>query len=43
MKSEICHKILNKNETSFQAVCNKMALNAVPDELKHLKKTRKKS
>ena len=33
-----CHKHLIKNEIPFQAVCNKMALDLIPDELKDLKK-----
>ena len=33
-----CYKHLHKNEIPCQAVCNKMALDPVPDELRHLRK-----
>ena len=35
---ETCHKHVYKNETPSQAVCNKMALDPLPDELKDFKK-----
>ena len=38
---ETCHKHLNKNEIPCQAVCNKMAQDPIPNELKDLKKIRK--
>ena len=38
---EKCHKHLHKNEISCQAVCNKMALDPIPDELRHLRKLEK--
>ena len=38
---ETCHKHLCKKEIPCQEVCNKMMLDAIPDELKELKKTRK--
>ena len=38
---ETCHKHLHKNEIPCQAVCNKMALDPIPDELRHLKKLEK--
>ena len=38
---ETCHKHLCKNEIPCQAVCNKMALDPIPDELKDLKKLKK--
>ena len=34
---ETCHKHLYKNEIPCQAVCNKMALDPTPDQLKYLK------
>ena len=34
---ETCHKYLYKNEVPCQAVCNKMALVPIPDQLKYLK------
>ena len=34
---ETCHKHLNKYEIPFQAVCNKMAVDPVTNELKDLK------
>ena len=33
-----CHKHLNKNKNSCQAVCNKMALDPISDELKNIEK-----
>ena len=38
---EKCHKHLNKNEIPCQVVCNKMALDPIPDELKNCEKIRK--
>ena len=35
---ETCHKHLNKNEIPCQAVCNKMAVDPIPSELKDLKR-----
>ena len=37
---ETCHKHLDKNEIPCQAVCNKMAVNLIPNELKDFKKVR---
>ena len=39
---ETCHKHLDKNEIPCQEVCNKMAENPIPDELKNFKKNRKR-
>ena len=36
-----CHKHLNKNKNSCQAVCNKMTLDPISDELKNIEKIRK--
>ena len=36
-----CHKDLYKNEIPCQAVCNKMTLDPIPDELQDLKKIEK--
>ena len=38
---ETCQKHLYKSETPCQAVCNKMALDSIPDQLKDLKKIEK--
>ena len=38
---EICHKHLYKNEVPCQAVCNKMAFDPIPDQLKYFKKLEK--
>ena len=38
---ETCHKHLYKNEIPCQAVCNKMALDPISDQLKYLKKLEK--
>ena len=38
---ETCHKHLNKNEIPSRAVCNKMAVDPIPNELKDLKKLEK--
>ena len=38
---ETCHKYLYKNEISCQGVCNKMALDPMPKELKSFKKLEK--
>ena len=38
---ETCHKHLYKNEILCQAVCNKMALDPIPDQLKYFKKIEK--
>ena len=38
---ETCHKHLHKNEIPCQAVCNKMALDPIPDELRYLTKLEK--
>ena len=38
---ETCHKHLWKNEIPCQAVCNKMVLDPIPNELKGLKKLEK--
>ena len=35
------HKHLNKNEIPCQAVCNKMAVDPIPNELKNIKKLEK--
>ena len=35
---ETCHKHLCENEIPSQAVCNKMALDPIPDELGYLRK-----
>ena len=35
---ETCHKHLRENEIPSQAVCNKMALDPIPDELGYLRK-----
>ena len=35
---ETCHKHLNKSKIPCQAVCNKMAVDPIPSELKDLKK-----
>ena len=37
----ICHKHLCKSEIPFQAVCNKMTLDPMPDEPKNLKRLEK--
>ena len=34
---EICHKHINKNKIPCQAVCNKMDLYPISDELENLK------
>ena len=34
---ETCHKHLNKNEITCQAVCNKMSLDFIPGESKNWK------
>ena len=39
---ETCYKHLHKNEILCQAVCNKMTLDPIPDELKDLKKKKKR-
>ena len=38
---ETCQKHLYKSETPCQGVCNKMALDSIPDQLKDLKKIEK--
>ena len=38
---ETCYKHLHKNEILCQAVCNKITLDPIPDELKDLKKKKK--
>ena len=38
---ETCHKHLHKNEIPFQPVSNKMALDPISDELRHLRKLKK--
>ena len=38
---ETCHKHLHKNEIPCQTVCNKMALDVMPDELRYLRKLEK--
>ena len=38
---ETCNKHLYENEIPCQAVCNKMVLDLIPDELKDFKKTEK--
>ena len=38
---ETCHKHLHKNEIPCQAVCNKTALDIIPEELRHLKNWKK--
>ena len=38
---ETCHKHFHKNEIPCQGVCNKMALNPMPEELKSFKKLEK--
>ena len=38
---ELCQKHICKNEIPFQTVCNKMALDPLPDELKTFKKLEK--
>ena len=38
---ETCHKHLHKNEIPCQAVSNKMALDPIPDEIRHLRKLEK--
>ena len=40
--SETCHKHLLKNLMSCQAVCNKMEIDPIPNELKDLKSLEKK-
>ena len=35
---ETCYRHLYKNETLYQAVCNKMVLDPIPDELRDFKK-----
>ena len=35
---QTCHEHLYKNDIPCQAVCNKMALDPIPDELRDLKK-----
>ena len=39
---ETCHKHLTKNEIPCQAVCNKMALDPIPNQFKDFKKKQKK-
>ena len=34
---ETCHKHPNKNETPYQAACNKIALYPIPGDLKNIK------
>ena len=38
---ETCHKHLNKTEIPCQAICNKMAVDPIPNELKNFKKLEK--
>ena len=38
---ETCHKHLNKNEIPCRAVCNKMTVHPIPNELKDFKKISK--
>ena len=38
---ETCHKHLNKNEIPCQVVCNKLAVDPIPNELKDFKKIEK--
>ena len=38
---ETCPKHLNENKIPCQAVCNKMAVNPIPSELKDFKKFKK--
>ena len=37
----MCHKHLYKNEIPCKAVCNRMPLDPIPDELKNSKKKKK--